>query len=92
MLIASPRRPGVGKLVAGLAALLALGAAPVLSAGQAGAALADSAVSITDPTGDGWTPETIAARAMPAPTTAPIAPAPHTAHRVAVIAVLSRPL
>ena len=47
MLIASPRR-----VVAGLAALLALGAAPVLSAGQAGAALADSAVSVTDPSGD----------------------------------------
>jgi hypothetical protein len=35
-----------------LAALLALGAAPLLSAGHAGAAVADSAVSITDPSGD----------------------------------------
>jgi hypothetical protein len=35
-----------------LAALLALGAAPLLSASHAGAAVADSAVSITDPSGD----------------------------------------
>jgi hypothetical protein len=47
MLIASPRR-----VAAGLAALLALAGAPVLAAGQAGASVADSAVSITDPTGD----------------------------------------
>jgi hypothetical protein len=35
-----------------LAALLALGAAPFVTAGRAGAAAADSTVSITDPTGD----------------------------------------
>src|SRR5437879_2663726 len=35
-----------------LAALLALGAAPLLTAGHAGAAVADSAVSIADPSGD----------------------------------------
>ena len=35
-----------------LAALLALGAAPFVSAGRAGAAVADSSVAITDPSGD----------------------------------------
>src|SRR5438270_11920792 len=44
---ASPRRVAVA-----LAAFLALGAAPILSAGHAGAAVADSTVSITDQSGD----------------------------------------
>jgi len=35
-----------------LAALVTLGAAPILTAGSAGAAVADSSVSITDPSGD----------------------------------------
>jgi hypothetical protein len=35
-----------------LAALLTLGAAPILAAGDAGAAVADSSVSISDPSGD----------------------------------------
>ena len=43
----SPRR-----LAAGLAGLMALGVAPLLPTGHAGAAVADSTVSITDPTGD----------------------------------------
>jgi len=47
MLAASPRR-----VVVALAALLALGAAPILTAGNAGAAVADSTVSITDKPGD----------------------------------------
>jgi hypothetical protein len=48
MLFASPLR----RAAVGLAALLAVGATPLLSAGRAGAAVADSAVSITDPPGD----------------------------------------
>jgi hypothetical protein len=47
MTAASPRRA-----LGALAALLALGAAPFVSTGQAGAAVADSSVSITDPSGD----------------------------------------
>ncbi|HEV7864766.1 MAG TPA: hypothetical protein VGR20_18835 [Acidimicrobiia bacterium] len=47
MLAAPSRRAAVA-----LAALLALGAAPLLSSGPAGAAVADSAVSIPDPSGD----------------------------------------
>jgi hypothetical protein len=35
-----------------LAALITLGAAPILTAGHAGAAVADSSVSITDASGD----------------------------------------
>jgi hypothetical protein len=47
MLAASRRRASVA-----LAALLALGAAPLLSVGHAGAAVADSTVAITDPPND----------------------------------------
>ena len=47
MTAASPRRA-----LGALAALLALGAAPFVSTSQAGAAVADSSVSITDPSGD----------------------------------------
>ena len=45
---AAPFRRAAGAL----AALLTLGAAPILTAGHAGAAAADSSVSITDPSGD----------------------------------------
>ena len=45
---AAPFRRAAGAL----AALLVLGAAPFVSTGQAGAAVADSSVSITDPAGD----------------------------------------
>jgi hypothetical protein len=45
---AAPFRRAAGVL----AALLALGAAPFVTAGQANAAVADSSVSITDPSGD----------------------------------------
>jgi len=48
MLFASPLR----RVAVGLSTLLAVSAAPVLSAGRAGAAVADSVVSITDPSGD----------------------------------------
>jgi hypothetical protein len=47
MLFASPRRVAVG-----LVALLTLGGTALLPAGQAGAAVADSSVSLTDPSGD----------------------------------------
>ena len=47
MLAASPRRVAIA-----LAALVTLGFTPLLPAGHAGAAVADSAVSITDPSGD----------------------------------------
>jgi hypothetical protein len=47
MLAASPRRTA-----AALAALLALSASPLLSAGRAGAAVADSTASVTDPSND----------------------------------------
>ena len=45
---AAPFRRAAGAL----AALITLGAAPILTAGRAGAAVADSSVSITDPSGD----------------------------------------
>ena len=47
MLAASPRRVAIA-----LAALVTLGFTPLLPAGHAGAAVADSGVSITDPSGD----------------------------------------
>ena len=47
MLAASPRRVAIA-----LAALVTLGFTPLLPAGHAGAAVADSGVSVTDPSGD----------------------------------------